>query len=71
MSPPRYPEPVTATIPRAAELFGWSRTTFYRLAAAGRIRMIKVGARTLVDCASVRAFLATLPEAKITKREAA
>ncbi len=64
-------DPVTMPLPRAIGWSGLSRTTLYRLAAAGRIRMVKAGARTLVDCASVRAFLATLPEAKIAKREAA
>lgn len=64
-------DPVTMPLPRATGWSGLSRTTLYRLAAAGRIRMVKAGARTLVDCASVRAYLATLPEAAIGKRDAA
>lgn len=70
-----YPTPSTVPemvpLPRAPAIFGLSRSHLYRLAAEGRIRLVKAGARTLVDAASVRAFLATLPEAKIGKREAA
>lgn len=64
-------EPEMMPLPRAVGWTGLSRSTLYRLAAEGRIRMVKAGARTLVDCASVRAFLATLPEATIGKRDAA
>ena len=63
--------PEMVPLPRAPAIFGLSRSHLYRLAAEGRIRLVKAGARTLVDAASVRAFLATLPEAKIGKREAA
>lgn len=48
-------------LPKAPGIFGLSRSNLYRLAADGKIRMVKIGARTLVDAASVRAFLATLP----------
>jgi len=48
---------------RAPAVFGLSRSTLYRLAAGGRIRLVKVASRTLVDAASVRAFLAGLPSA--------
>ena len=59
-------------LPRAPAVFGISRSGLYRLAAEGRIRLVKIGARTLVDAASVRAFLATLPPAQIgTAKEAA
>lgn len=57
--------PEMLPIPRAVAVFGLSRSALYRLAAEGRVRFIKAGARTLVDAASVRAFLASLPEAKI------
>ncbi|BDG74080.1 helix-turn-helix domain-containing protein [Roseomonas fluvialis] len=65
------PSPEMVPLPRAPAIFGLSRSHLYRLAAEGRIRLLKAGARTLVDCASVRAFLATLPEASIGKRDAA
>jgi len=52
-------------LPRAPAVFGLSRSGLYRLAAEGRIRLVKLGARTLVDAASVRAFLATLPAVQL------
>lgn len=55
------PPPEMIPLPRAPAVFGLSRSGLYRLAADGRIRMVKMGARTLVDAASVRAFLADLP----------
>jgi len=48
-------------LPRAPQVFGLSRSGLYRLAAEGRIRLVKLGCRTLVDAASVRRFLAELP----------
>ena len=53
--------PEVVPLARAPAIFGVSRSGLYRLAAAGSIKMIKVGSRTLVDAHSVRAFLATLP----------
>lgn len=53
--------PEMVPLPRAPAIFGLSRSHLYRLAAEGRIRMVKAGTRTLVDAATVRAFLATLP----------
>jgi len=58
-TPIAYPEMVP--LPKAPAIFGLSRSALYRLAAAGRVRMLKVGSRTLVDAHSVREFLATLP----------
>ena len=55
--------PEMVPLPRAPHVFGLSRSGLYRLAAEGRIKMVKMGARTLVDAASVRAFLAGLPAA--------
>ena len=68
------PSPITpemVPLPRAPALFGLSRSHLYRLAADGRIRMVKAGARTLVDAASVRDFLASLPPAQIGSGKAA
>ena len=67
------PMPSTAT-PAPAEMgtiadtrarFGIPRSTQYRLAAAGHIRMLKLGRTTLVDFATVRAFLAGAPTAAL------
>jgi excisionase family DNA binding protein len=63
--------PEMVPLPRAPSVFGLSRSGLYRLAAEGRIRMVKVGSRTLVDAASVRAFLAALPVAQINAGKAA
>ena len=63
--------PEMVPLPRAPAVFGLSRSHLYRLAAEGRVRMVKAGARTLVDAASVRAFLATLPPATIGAARAA
>jgi excisionase family DNA binding protein len=49
--------PLTHTLNDAAHVTGLSRSTLYRHAAAGRLRLVKVGGRTLVDAASLRALL--------------
>lgn len=62
--------PEMVPLPKAPAIFGLSRSNLYRLAADRQIRMVKMGARTLVDAASVRKFLASLPPADLkTKRE--
>lgn len=63
--------PEMVPLPRAPAVFGLSRSHLYRLAAAGRVRMVKAGTRTLVDAASVRVFLASLPTAQIRTGQAA
>jgi excisionase family DNA binding protein len=66
-APPPKPSVATAapaetgTIADTRARFGIPRSTQYRLAAAGHIRMVKLGRTTLVDFASVRAFLASAP----------
>jgi excisionase family DNA binding protein len=57
--------PEAVPLPKAPAIFGLSRSHLYRLAAAGQIRFMKVGSRTLVDAESVRNFLNRLPEATI------
>lgn len=64
-SEPTVPEMVA--LPKASALFGLSRSGLYRLAAAGQIRMVKIGSRTLVDASSVRGFLRDLPEAQLRR----
>lgn len=65
MSPHTLPPPDMARIPIAAHLSGLSRSRLYRLATEKRIRFVKVGNATLVDMATVRVFLASLPAADI------
>ena len=53
--------PEVVPLARAPAIFGVSRSGLYRLAAAGSIKMIKVGSRTLVDANSIRSFLELQP----------
>jgi len=61
--------PILVALPRAVAMSGMSRTALYREAAAGRLRMVKAGRATLVDYASLRALLDSLPA--ITLKHAA
>ena len=51
--------PLTYTLNDATKVSGLSRSTLYRHARAGRLRLVKVGGRTLVDADSLRALLGT------------
>ena len=53
--------PVTCRIVDAVRMFGLSRATIYRLAAADCVRLVKVGRRSLLDVASMQRHLAALP----------
>ena len=55
--------PISATVNETARLIGLSRTTIFRLLAAGEIRAVKVGSRTLVLWESVLAYMASRPAA--------
>ena len=62
--PPTHPRghsnpPLTYTLNGASAASGLSRSTLYRHAAARRLRLVKVGGRTLVDAASLRALVGT------------
>lgn len=45
-----------------AEALGIGRTKIYSEIAAGRLRAKKLGSRTLIPAAAVRAYLAQLPD---------
>jgi hypothetical protein len=64
-------QPELAPIVHATRLSGISRSSFYREAAAGNIRLVKYGRSTLVDMASLRQFLASLPTATLRSPRAA
>lgn len=49
--------PITYTLNDATTVSGLSRSTLYRHAAANRLRLVRVGGRTLVNAASLRALL--------------
>ncbi|WP_431270270.1 helix-turn-helix domain-containing protein [Dankookia sp. P2] len=59
--------PIALPISKFLEQVNVSRSTAYRLAAAGEIVLLKIGRRTLVDMASVRAFLARAPHAALRR----
>jgi predicted DNA-binding transcriptional regulator AlpA len=62
---------IAESVPEFARLrdttarYGISRSGIYRHAALGDIRLVKLGNATLVDLASVRAFMARLPAATL------
>jgi excisionase family DNA binding protein len=43
----------------ACHITGIGRTSLYKLATEGKLRLVKVAGRTLVDAASLRALFAT------------
>ncbi|MFH5927561.1 helix-turn-helix domain-containing protein [Roseomonas xinghualingensis] len=51
------PDVLAHTLNDASRISGISRSTLYRHAEAGRLRLLKVGGRTLVDAVSLRALL--------------
>lgn len=48
------------------QAFSLSKSLFYALVKAGRLRAVKVGRRTLITRADADAFLASLPELNTT-----
>jgi hypothetical protein len=64
-------EPIAAAIPDACRVSGLSRSEIYRRLAAGDIRAVKSGARTLILVDSLRAHLASLPAATFRPPKAA
>jgi excisionase family DNA binding protein len=61
ISPPRrtkpLPAPLTYTLIDAAEISGLSKSTLYRHAKDGKLQLVKVGGRTLVNAASLHTLL--------------
>ena len=55
------PLPRLVPLPDGTSVFGPSRSTWYRAAALGQIRMVKIGRSTFLDTESVLAFLDSLP----------
>jgi hypothetical protein len=58
-------EPLALPIAVAVAVSGLSRSAIYREAGAGQIKLLKLGRSTLVEMASVRALLSSLPAARI------
>ncbi len=59
-------EPLALPICDAIRVSGLSRSEVYRRLAAGDIRAVKAGAKTLVLTQSLKAFLSGLPAATFT-----
>lgn len=57
--PKPKPDPLVHSINDAVQISGLSRATIYRHGKAGRLRLVKVGGRTLVNAESLRTLLAT------------
>lgn len=57
-------EPIAVPIPQACLISGLSRSGLYRELAAGKVRAVKSGSRTLVLVDSLRKHVSGLPEAK-------
>jgi hypothetical protein len=58
-------ERLAVRLPEASQISGFSRSDLYRRAARGQIVFLKCGASTLVDLASLRRAVASLPPAVI------
>jgi excisionase family DNA binding protein len=58
------PVPLAVPPAEACRLIGLSRTGLYRLAAAGEIPLLKIGARTVVRTADLQAYLDRLAAAR-------
>ena len=58
-------EPLAYRIPDAQRVSGFSRSEIYRRAGRGEITLLKSGATTLVDAASLHAAVAALPRATV------
>ena len=58
---PEPPPRITHTIESAIEQLGCGRTTIYALIAEKKLEALKLGRRTLITDASIRALVASLP----------
>lgn len=50
-------EPITLTVSDTTKAAGFGKTTTYKLIKEGKLTAIKVGRRTLVTVASIKALL--------------
>lgn len=66
-----FMEALAAPIPDACRISGLSRSEIYRRLAAGDIRAVKSGSRTLILMDSLRVHLASLPAATFRTPKAA
>jgi hypothetical protein len=64
-SPSSPPEKFAYTLDEATERGLPCRSRIYELAAAGKIRLVKDGKRTLILAEEARRYITSLPTAKI------
>lgn len=50
-------KPVAYSIKKACEITSLGKTTLYRQAQLGKLRLVRIGGRTVVPADSLRAFL--------------
>lgn len=60
-------EPINISVPEAARFLGCCRAKLYQLFAAGQVRAVKQGRRTLVPVESLRQYAQSLPEMRPTQ----
>jgi len=61
-------EPLAVKVPEAVRLSGLSQSELYRRAGRGEVLFRKAGAGTVVDYASLKQLVASLPRADIRTR---
>lgn len=64
-------EPISVSIPEGARLIGCSRSKIYELIAAGELPLVKVGNRSLLIVAELRALVARKSKLAAAIREGA
>jgi excisionase family DNA binding protein len=72
ITPPDFnaAERLAFSIKEAAAAVGLSRRTLYQLIGAGLLDARKAGSRTIIVAASLRSYVASLPEARIKRPRA-
>jgi excisionase family DNA binding protein len=58
-------EPVLASINATCECLDLSDTSVYRLIGQGKLKAVKAGIKTLITVQSIKAYVASLPQANI------
>jgi excisionase family DNA binding protein len=64
-------ERINFAIPDACAVLGCGRSYLYELIGVGKLAAKKMGAKTVIDAASLRAYAASLPPAAIGRRASA
>jgi hypothetical protein len=63
-------QPLTVTVKEGRRLTGWSNSEFYRQLAAGNIRAVKSGSKTMIVYQSLVDCIAALPPASFRAQKA-